>query len=371
MHTALLVLSLLATACQPLNQTNKATTPTKAPASAPAAGTVAVTADSPAAPAAETVVASWTGGKLTYGELEKTVKGRLARTEIDYLNERYSILSSAIDDSVNKTLLDAEAKKRGLADGDALLKAEVEDKYKELPEADIQAFYTENQRRFRNKPLEEIRDQVVQRALADKKQKATTELIERLRKTAGVEISLAQPALPRLDVSPGDGAIRGNPNAPIMIVEFADYQCPYCERGYTTMKEVMSTYGDKVAWSYRNFPLSFHPRAMPASVASWCAGQQGKFWEMHDKIFENQKGLEDENLKQHATDIGLNMAKWEDCRTSKAATDAIIKDQADGQSLGMGGTPAYFINGVMLSGARPIDAFKEAIDKELVAKGVK
>lgn len=356
-------LLLLAAGCKPGANPTTGTPSTGAGSS----GGVTAPAATPTAAAPDTVVATWTGGKLSYGEVETTVKGRLTRMDMDYLTERHQLLSGAIDDSINKALLQAEAKRRGLADEAALIKVEVEEKNSTVTEEEMTAFYEANKRRFRNKPMEEIRDQVQARAADEKKRKAMTAFIEDLRKKANVQVTLAAPDLPRLEVGVGDNVVRGNPKAKITVVEFADYQCPYCTRGYQSMKEVMASYGDQVAWVFRDFPLSFHQRATPASLAANCAGAQGKYWEMHDWLFENQKTLEDADLERGAQAIGLNLDLWKTCLTDPKQAEEIQKDMADGQALGVTGTPAYFINGIMLSGARPVEDFKAAIDKELAA----
>ena len=176
----------------------------------------------------------------------------------------------------------------------------------------------------------------------------------------------AQPAIVRqdmklLDTTPAKGA-----KEPLVtLVEFSDFQCPFCSRVNPTLKQVMDEYGDDVQIRFRNQPLSFHPRALPAAKAALAAGEQGKFWEMHDKLFENQKALGDEDLKKYAGEIGLDVAKFEADLASEKIAAIVAKDQQDAAKYGARGTPTLFANGVMIRGAQPFPAFKTVIDKEI------
>ena len=167
-----------------------------------------------------------------------------------------------------------------------------------------------------------------------------------------------------VEVKPGD-AIKGNPNAAVTIVEFSDFQCPFCSRVNPTLKQVFDTYGDQVRVVFKHNPLSFHKDAPLASEAALAAGAQGKFWEMHDKLFANQRALKRENLDAYAMELGLNVAQFKadlDSHKFKAQVDA---DLAQAAKLGVRGTPNFFVNGKKLTGARPFPSFKEKIDEAL------
>ena len=169
--------------------------------------------------------------------------------------------------------------------------------------------------------------------------------------------------------------MRGNPDAPITIVEFSDFQCPYCSRGANTMEEVLEKYPNDVKFVFKHFPLDFHKWAKPASIAAHCAGQQNDdaFWTLHDKYFELQKALTVENVvsksKEALAGADLNMAVWETCagdpssEAYQAASAAVDADMALGQQLGVSGTPGFFVNGHFLNGAQPIAAFEPLIQK--------
>ena len=157
----------------------------------------------------------------------------------------------------------------------------------------------------------------------------------------------------------------GGVKAPVTIIEFSDYECPFCGRAEKIVNQVMTTYGDRIRLVYRDFPLEMHQHARLASEAANCANAQGKFWEYHAKLFDNQTALSEEQLKSYAGELGLDKAKFETCLKEKPFKAAIDKDMTDGSKVGVNGTPAFFINGRMLSGAQPFDKFKEVIDDEL------
>jgi len=163
-----------------------------------------------------------------------------------------------------------------------------------------------------------------------------------------------------------DDPVKGDPNAPIIIIEFSDFQCPFCERFYTnTLPQIVSQYIDtgKAKLVFRDFPLSFHPNAQPAAEAAECADEQGKFWEMHDKIFENQGSMSVESYKLWAEEIGLNTEQFNSCLDSGKYASEVQKDFSDGAAAGVSGTPTFFINGEKLVGAQPFEAFKAVLDK--------
>ena len=162
--------------------------------------------------------------------------------------------------------------------------------------------------------------------------------------------------------------VRGNPSAPVTIVEYGDFQCPYCEKSRPTLKQILDAYPQQVRLIYKHFPLSFHREAMNAHRASLAAGEQGKFWEMHDLIFANPRQLAPETLRKHAEELGLDLAKYDADYKSESVTKKIEADQAEGRKALVRGTPAFFVNGKMISGAQPFEAFKREIDAALGKK---
>jgi protein-disulfide isomerase len=159
--------------------------------------------------------------------------------------------------------------------------------------------------------------------------------------------------------------IKGAKDALVTIVQFSDFQCPYCSRVEPTIDQVMKEYAGKVRVAWRNMPLPFHDKAKPAAIAAMAANQQGKFWQMHDILFKNQQALGPDDLQKYAKEIGLDMGKFKAALEDKKLVTSIEADAAMGGKIGARGTPAFFINGTFLSGARPFDQFKARIDEEL------
>lgn len=158
--------------------------------------------------------------------------------------------------------------------------------------------------------------------------------------------------------------VRGNFNAPITLVEFSDFECPYCAKIYPTLKKILADYPDKVRLVYKYFPLSFHPNAQKASEAAACAGEQGKFWEYHDELFDNQSaGFSLDKFKIWAENLGLNAVQFSKCLDSGKYASQVQAEEAEGQSKGVSGTPATFVNGQLVSGALPYESFKSIIDQ--------
>ena len=158
---------------------------------------------------------------------------------------------------------------------------------------------------------------------------------------------------------------KGNPDAKVTVVEYSDYQCPFCRRAEPTVSQLLTEYGDKIRFVYRDYPLQFHQRAMPASIAAHCGAEQGKYWQFHENLMKEQGDLSDDDLKKRATAIGLDGAKFAACFEAKKVQPAIDVAFKEGQSLGVTGTPSFFVNGRMIVGAKPIDEFKALIQEEL------
>ncbi len=163
----------------------------------------------------------------------------------------------------------------------------------------------------------------------------------------------------------GSSPVRGNPNAKVTIVEFSDFQCPFCQRGATVMEDVLKEYPNDVKISFKNLPLPFHDKAKPAAKAALAAGKQGKFWEMHDLLFKNQGGLGDELFVKLAGDLSLDVEKFKSDLNSPEIAKAVEDDAELARKLGVNGTPGFFVNGVLVSGAQPLPAFKAIIDRWL------
>jgi len=165
------------------------------------------------------------------------------------------------------------------------------------------------------------------------------------------------------------GPAKGPATAPVTIVEFSDFQCPFCARLIPTLDQVTSKYGDKVRLVFRQFPLAMHAEAQKAAEASLCANDQGKFWEFHDAMFKNQQALAVDQLKAKAVEMGMNAEQFNSCLDGSKHAAQVKKDFEEGSKAGVSGTPAMFVNGRFISGAVPFPEIAKVIDDELNRKG--
>jgi len=168
---------------------------------------------------------------------------------------------------------------------------------------------------------------------------------------------------------------KGPGNAKVTIVEYSDFQCPFCARAYNTIeKEVLRDYGDKVRFYYKHYPLNFHPWAQPAAVAAECASRQSEqaFWKLYEAFFEKQREINPQNLKEKVDealkDVKIDKQKFDTCFNNQETLEQVRYEMAEGQSVGINGTPGFIINGRLLSGAQPYQMFKNVIDDELASK---
>jgi len=310
---------------------------------------------------AETV-ATVGGRTITRAELDKAVRSRLIELE----NERYEALKDGLDGMVAEEMVKLEAKARGVS-MENLLKQEIVDKLKVPTDEEVKAFYDQNQEAVQGAPFDAVKSQIAsylqQQSSGQRQQDFVTELKKKYKPT----ITLPAPVI---DVSTAGRPEKGPKNAPVTIIEFSDYECPFCKRAEDAVAQVMKTYGDKVRLVFRDFPLPMHRNAQPAAEAAACANAQGKFWEYHGKLFASSE-LNAERFKAIAAEIGLDAAKFDACVAKREFKSAVEKDLADGGEAGVDGTPAFFINGRMLSGAQPFEKLKEIIDEELAKKGDK
>jgi len=202
---------------------------------------------------------------------------------------------------------------------------------------------------------------IVERMKEEKTRQAIGVYIQNLKTQANVKVTLPEPRANVAAVGPS----KGPDNAPITIITFSDFECPYCSRAAKTAEQVMNAYAGKVRLVFRDYPLPFHDKAQKAAEAGKCANEQGKFWQMHDWMFEHQDKLGVEQLKEGAKGLGIDAAKFDACLDSDKYAQAVKDDLKAGQDAGVNGTPAFFVNGKLLSGAQPLEAFKASIDAEL------
>lgn len=239
-----------------------------------------------------------------------------------------------------------------------------------VSDAEVKGFLEQNASNpgLQRIPEDQRHEQVKRYLEGQSRQSAIRDIAAKARASGQIVPAMTAPVEPRAEVAADGNAVFGNANAKVTIVEFADYQCPFCARMVPTLKEVIKKYDGKVNWVYRDFPLTdIHPEAVPAAVAANCAGQQGKYYEMHHRLFEEIRNLGSDLYTKLGTELGLDAARFSACLADPAQRDEVMKDQSVGIKLGVNGTPAYFINGRRISGGVDMTELSRIIDEELAA----
>ncbi len=314
-------------------------------------------AQSAETPKAKQPVATVDGQPISDEDLAPSVEGQLQPLR----NQEYEIKRKALDNLIEQKMLEVAAKKKGLTT-DKLLDQEVNSKIPDPTDAELEGYYMGLKVKS---PFADVKTQLRDGYKQAKIRQAREDYMKTLRAESKVVVLLSAP---RVEVAYDPARLRGNPKAPVMIVEFSDYQCPYCHQAEPTVTQVLAKYGDQVSLSYRDFPLTaIHSQAMISAEASRCALEQGKFWEYHDQLFTASK-LEKDDLIGYARNLKLDDKQFESCLTSEKYKADIDKDTQEGRRAGVNGTPGFFINGVFLSGAQGQDAFTRVIDDELARK---
>jgi protein-disulfide isomerase len=305
------------------------------------------------------VLAAIDGEPITLSEVEEVVGDRLASMEFQYRSQRYQLLDQTLKNIVRDRLIEGEASARGVS-SEELLQTEMD---VEVTQDEVERWYQQNRARVGNRTLEQIAGQIHQFLVQQKREGAVNAFTSELEKQKKVVYYLA-PLRVEFDVE--GSPVKGPRDAAITLVEFSDFECGFCGRFVNTLKEVTENYGDQVRLVFRQFPLNMHPNAQKAAEASLCAQDQGKFWPMHDLLFQEQSKLGVADLKDKASRLGLDRGVFDDCLESGRYAEKVKEEMKEGASAGISGTPALFINGIPLpGGALPYEAVAKAIDEEL------
>jgi len=322
------------------------------------------------------------GKPVSYANLDSKSRMHLYTAEVEYYQSRRQALEQIIADR----LMEDESKKLGIS-MDELRKREIEGKIPEVTDAQVDEFYKTRKDQIESRLKEMPKDKrpspaeikkTIQQSLGQRaNQERYAAYLEELKSKNKVEIALREPEAPRVDVAFGDNnPTMGPKDAKVKIIEFSDFECPFCARALPVLKQIKETYGDKVSVTFRDFPLSFHRTAKTQAQAGACAHEQNKFWEFHDKIFSAQgkvqtgfntgkkAGLID-TLSDIAKDSGLDRAKFKECLESGRFANEIEADTRAGADAGVSSTPSFFVNGRLMAEAQPFAEFKRVIDEEL------
>ena len=310
---------------------------------------------------ADYAVATYDDKEIMLSELDAEARPAIIKAKMDINRARQQGLDKLIFD----TLVELEAAELDM-DTEAWLKQEVEDKIEPVTDEEARTFFAANPPRG-PQDFDSMKPRVIQFLERQRAQERMTTVMAELKEKHGVKVAL-EPF--RLEVSPDDDPAKGAEEPVVTIVEFADFQCGFCGRSRATTDQIMETYSDTVRFVFRDYPIAKHPRAAFMSQAANCAGDQDKYWEYYDVLFDNPRKTSDDDLKAHAADLSLDAAAFADCYDNGKYKDEVQKDFDDGMAVGVTGTPAFFINGRMISGAQPFEAFAAIIDDELERAGL-
>jgi protein-disulfide isomerase len=289
-----------------------------------------------------TVVATVEGRPLTAAALEEKARQSI----YDLRMEVYEAEKGALELKINDLLIAAEAARRNVTEPD-IIRSEISDKALPMTDADVNKFYAENKARI-NGDLESVREDLRQYLDQQERQRVIGELAKRLRAGAQLRVLLTEPELNVQAVSADDDPSRGNPQAPVTIVMFTDFQCPACAEIHPAVEEALKTNGNRIRLVIRDFPLDVHPNARKAAEAAGAANAQGKFFEYTALLYKNQKALDVPSLKKYASEVGLDRARFDRELDGGVYADEVKRDIAEGKKYEIRGTPTIFINGVRL-----------------------
>jgi protein-disulfide isomerase len=305
-------------------------------------------------------LATVNGQTITSDEIEKALGAQLSNLQ----EQIYKLKRQKLEELINATLLTKEARKKGIS-VPALLDAEVTSKVGLITEQEVEKFYEQNKARLQGDETtlkRQIRENLQNEKITARKQ----EYFQALRSQGKIVVSLKPPPVFRAELSVDGAPFKGPGTAPVTIVKFEDFQCPFCKQAQATQAQLLSRYSKNIKLVHRDFPIdSIHPLARKAHEAARCANEQGKSWPYHDLLYSNAPKASVEDLKAYAKQAGLAMPAFEQCLTSGKYKTLIQKDVDEGSRLGVNGTPTFFINGRVLSGNQPLQAFAGIIDDEL------
>jgi protein-disulfide isomerase len=294
------------------------------------------------------------GDTIFAAELEQKEVNHLLQAQYQF----YQAQRKALDDLIEQHLLEQEAKRQGIS-VDQLMKQEIESKVKDPTEDQVAVYYEGIDSK---EPYDKVRDKIVDHIRDLRRSKLRAAYLESLRLKSTVVVELAPPTASIQ--SSNEAGSAGVSNAPVQVVEFADYQCPYCQKVNPDLNKLIQEYAGKVSVIYKDFPLPMHPNAEKAAEAARCAGEQGKFWEYHNLLFSEKK-LDSVGLKQQATTLKLNEDKFDQCLDSGRQAANVDKDRDEGMKLGLSGTPSFFVNGHFFSGAVDYATLRQMVDQQL------
>ena len=306
------------------------------------------------------VLAEIDGEKITAEQVEKPLGNQISKLQ----EQIYNLKREKLEAIIAEKLLAKEAARRGVT-VTALIDKEVTSKVGLVTEQEVDDFYQKNKAQMRGEEAT-VRQQIRSYLQNQKLVARRAEFLESLAAKSKVVIHLQSPPVFRNEVSADGAPFKGGAKAPVTIVKFEDFQCPFCKQVQPTFDKLLARYGDKIKLAHRDFPIdTLHPQARLAHEAARCANEQGKFWVYHDTVYANASKVGVEDLKSYAKETGLDQVKFDQCVDAGKFKSAVQKDINEGTRVGVTGTPAFFINGRLISGAQSLESFARVIDDEL------
>ncbi len=306
------------------------------------------------------ILAEVDGVKLTLADLGRKHPGAMFKAYQDFYQTQRTVVAGYVDEY----LLERQAKKENVTVAE-LLERHVKNASGAPPSEELLRAYYDTL--DTDKPYDVMRQPILEHLQQGREAKAKAEFLKKLRSEAHINLQFGPP---RAELAWKGHAVRGPQDAPVVIVEFADYECPYCQQAQAAVDQIETEYKGKIAFVYKDLPLPNHAHAQPAAEASRCAGAQNKYWEYHDLLFKT-RALDLPKLKEHAAALNLDMQAFDKCLTSGAQAEAIKADFNEGVDLGLQGTPGFFINGRFFSGGMSVEQFRTVIGEELATSAAK
>ena len=302
------------------------------------------------------VVATVQDQPISAQELSASMRGQLLQMDM----ERYEAMKAQLDSLIAERLMALEAAERGMS-MEELERVEVFAKTEPVTPEQVRTFYDNNKERLQ-RSFEELEGRIMAHLQRQSEARRRAALARELRERYPVRIALAPP---RADVGVDDDPFMGPPDAPVTLIEFSDFQCPYCRRVQGVLKRLMTAYHGQLKLVFRDFPLrQIHPEAQKAAEAAQCANDQGQFWPYHDRLFATTD-LAIEDLKQYAVELGLDIEEFNTCLDSEKYRQEVQGDIDDALAAGVNATPSFFVNGLPINGAVPFERFVEMVELAL------
>ena len=317
-------------------------------------------ASGPEASQPKAAVAEVNGVAISAADMDASIAPTLAKLQDQIYTTRLTRLNALIDDRI----IGEAAQKRGVS-AEAFLAAELAGKAPPPSDAEVASFFEANKARLQG-DLPKWRDRIRTYLEGESEASARADLIKRLRKDANVKMFLSPPPVYRAKLDLSGAPVRGPASAPVTIVEFSDFHCPFCRQVQPVLLQIRQKYGYRIRLVYKDMPIDgLHPQARGVAEAARCAAEQGRFWEFHDKVYAGAPDGSAATLQRYAADAGVDLTQFEACRASRKHQAGVQRDVQEGTDLGITGTPGFFVNGRFLSGSQPLEVFSQIIDEEL------